>query len=234
MEGLSIIIPTLNEEKYVGKLLDCLVKQTYKNFEVIVVDGHSDDKTKKVVNNFNKRLNLKLIDSKKRNISYQRNIATKKAEYENLLFIDADVIFERNLLAKMMVDIEKNNLAIAGIKTNLKKGNLWEKMFFYSINFVFKNISYLKPYSLGAFIYCKKEIHKKINGFPELFAENFAYITKAKKFGKFGYLSKYAIYTSPRRFKKYGTRNTIKIWLNSFFYNLFTNRHLRVNYPYDR
>lgn len=43
--GLSIIIPTLNEEKYIGKLLDCLANQTYKGFEVIVVDGKSGDKS---------------------------------------------------------------------------------------------------------------------------------------------------------------------------------------------
>ena len=42
---LSIIIPTLNEEKYIGKLLECLVNQTYTDFEVIVVDGGSKDKT---------------------------------------------------------------------------------------------------------------------------------------------------------------------------------------------
>ena len=39
--SLSIIIPTLNEEKYIGKLLDCLSRQSFKDFEVIVVDGKS-------------------------------------------------------------------------------------------------------------------------------------------------------------------------------------------------
>ena len=39
---VSIIIHTLNEEKYIGKLLNCLVRQTYKDFEVVVVDGNSE------------------------------------------------------------------------------------------------------------------------------------------------------------------------------------------------
>ena len=48
--ALSIIIPTLNEERYIGKLLDCLCRQTYKEFEVIVVDGGSKDNLTKGAN----------------------------------------------------------------------------------------------------------------------------------------------------------------------------------------
>ena len=49
---LSIIVPTLNEEKHIPNLLNCLKNQTYKNFEIIVVDAHSNDKTKEVVKKF--------------------------------------------------------------------------------------------------------------------------------------------------------------------------------------
>lgn len=232
-EGLSIIIPTLNEEKYVGKLLNCLCNQTYKNFEVIVVDGYSDDKTKQVVNKFKKKLDLKLINSEKRNLSYQRNIGVKRAGCQNLIFIDSDTIFNKDLLKNLLEYIKKKKVAIAGIKTKIECGNLWENAFFFSINFVFKTSSYFKPYSLGAFIYCKKSLHNKIKGFKNIFAENFEYISKAREQGKFGYITRCFVYTSPRRFHKCGTRKTIKLWLKSFFYHFFTNKNLQISYGYS-
>ena len=50
----SIIIPTLNEQNYIGNLLNDLTLQTYKDFEVIIVDGKSKDDTKKIVDKFRK------------------------------------------------------------------------------------------------------------------------------------------------------------------------------------
>jgi glycosyltransferase involved in cell wall biosynthesis len=44
---ISIIIPTLNEEKYLPKLLTDFKKQKNKNFEIVIVDGHSEDKKEK-------------------------------------------------------------------------------------------------------------------------------------------------------------------------------------------
>ena len=44
---LSIIVPTLNEERYIGRILRSLKNQTFKDFEVIIVDADSKDKTKK-------------------------------------------------------------------------------------------------------------------------------------------------------------------------------------------
>ena len=86
---LSIIVPTLNEEKHIPNLLNCLKNQTYKNFEIIVVDAHSNDKTKEVVKKF-KNLKIKIINSEKRNVAYQRNIGVKYANNERILFLDAD------------------------------------------------------------------------------------------------------------------------------------------------
>lgn len=88
---ISIIIPTLNEEKFLPKLLDSLGAQTNKNFEVIVVDGSSKDKTIEVAKKFS---GVKIIVSKKASLPLQRNLGAKHAAGEWLIFLDADgVIF---------------------------------------------------------------------------------------------------------------------------------------------
>ena len=76
----TIIIPTLNEENFVGRLLNDLVKQTFNNFEIILVDGRSTDTTIEVVKKYAKILPFrKIIKIGGRNVSKQRNRGAQSA-----------------------------------------------------------------------------------------------------------------------------------------------------------
>lgn len=86
----SIIIPTLNEEKYLPQLLKDLTQQTFKQFEVIVIDGHSQDLTVEKATTFKQLLPLQTKIVKKRNVSFQRNQGGKLAKGQWLIFMDAD------------------------------------------------------------------------------------------------------------------------------------------------
>ncbi len=89
----SVIIPTLNEELFLPKLLDSLTKQTKKDFEVIVVDGKSEDKTVALARDFSALLpRLTIITDQERNLPHQRNIGAKGAKGNWLIFVDADVV----------------------------------------------------------------------------------------------------------------------------------------------
>ncbi len=90
---ITIIIPTLNEEKYLPKLLESLASQTVKDFEVIVVDGSSEDKTVELAHTFASKLSkLTVIVSEKASLPLQRNLGAQKANGDWLVFIDADSI----------------------------------------------------------------------------------------------------------------------------------------------
>ena len=99
---LSIIIPTLNEEKYLPKLLQSIVKQKFQGkLQVIVVDGASNDNTVNVAKSFSKSfVDLQVIQTDM-GISGQRNKGVAKAKYEYLLFIDADIILRKNFGLKI-------------------------------------------------------------------------------------------------------------------------------------
>lgn len=92
MPRFSVIIPTLNEEKFLPKLLSSLVNQTEQSFEVIVVDGKSKDKTILVAEAFRKKLPLKVIACERASLPMQRNLGAKEAKEEWLIFVDADTI----------------------------------------------------------------------------------------------------------------------------------------------
>lgn len=89
---ISIIIPTLNEEKFLPNLLISLVDQTEKPFEIIVVDGKSKDKTIAVAESFKNKLPLRVIACERAGVSMQRNLGAAAVRGEWLIFIDADTI----------------------------------------------------------------------------------------------------------------------------------------------
>src|SRR3990170_1980898 len=92
----SIIIPTLNEEKYLPKLLTNLKNQKEKNFEVIITDGASSDKTKQTTIAFEQKFPLKFFIHEKKNVSYQRNFGARIAKGSYLVFLDADTGIKAN------------------------------------------------------------------------------------------------------------------------------------------
>lgn len=87
----SIVIPALNEEKYLPHLLADLTKQSYQDFEVIVVDGHSDDKTVAKAKEFTHKFSrLTILTSPRHHVCTQRNLGVSKARANWLVFMDAD------------------------------------------------------------------------------------------------------------------------------------------------
>ena len=86
----TIVIPTLNEEKYLPLLLQDLASQTNQDFEVIVVDAHSEDKTVEEAEKFKNKIDLKIMSTEQRNVSVQRNLGGNAARFPWIIFMDAD------------------------------------------------------------------------------------------------------------------------------------------------
>jgi glycosyltransferase involved in cell wall biosynthesis len=109
---VSFIIPTYNEEKRIGKLLESIFSQDYpkKDFEVLVIDGRSNDKTIEIA----KRYGAKILDNPKRVEENAYIIGIKKAEGEILCFTDADnVLVGKDWLTKMTKPFEDKEIVFA-------------------------------------------------------------------------------------------------------------------------
>ena len=114
MIKVSVIIPTLNEERYIEDCLKSLKKQSFKNYEIIVSDGLSTDNTVKIAKKYTKNV----ISSKNKGIGDGRNKGAKIAKGEILLFLDADSTIAPNLLGKLSESMENKN--IIGLTTEVK------------------------------------------------------------------------------------------------------------------
>ena len=121
---ISIIIPTFNEEKYLPKLLNCIKKQTYKNYEVIIADANSKDKTKAIA----KKYGCKTVKGGLPAVG--RNNGAKIAKDGILLFLDADVQFDKNFLENAVKEMKTRNLDAAGCYISPLSYNVIDKIFF--------------------------------------------------------------------------------------------------------
>jgi glycosyltransferase involved in cell wall biosynthesis len=106
---VSVIIPTMNSSKTIGKCLESLLEQTYKNIEIFVIDKFSSDDTTKIASKFN--ANILLIDNER---SRAKNLAISKSSGEFLLFIDSDMILQPRVIEECIAICSGDN-NIAGV-----------------------------------------------------------------------------------------------------------------------
>ncbi|MCO5141650.1 MAG: glycosyltransferase [Oligoflexia bacterium] len=118
----SIIIPVLNEEKFLPDLLLSLEIQLSKNQEVIFVDNGSTDNSKKILTSFFKKSKFKnwhLIIEKKLGFAKPLNTGVKKAKGQNLIFLDADTLPSKNLIREHETYLEKVDISVGSTNSKI-------------------------------------------------------------------------------------------------------------------
>lgn len=188
---LSIIIPTLNEEKYLPLLLKCLKVQSFQDFEIIVADAGSSDNTIKIVRKYGAKLTKGGIPA------LGRNEGARLAKSETLAFIDADITFSSNFLLNVMEEFKITNSDIATCPNTTASYKF--------INLLMYSSKYL-PFKYGntQFLICKKKVFDTLNGFNSEIevAEDIDFIRRADKLKhKYSILKVFKI-PSNRRYKK--------------------------------
>lgn len=152
MKKFSIIIPIYNAEKYIENCLNSILKQNFKDYEIILVDDGSTDNSKKICENYVKQdSRIKLISKQNEGSGKARNIGISNSNGKYLYFPDSDDILEENSLQIINSEIENNCADIYVFSyTELKRGNKEYK------NEKIKNNKYVKATEV------KKEYEKYI------------------------------------------------------------------------
>ena len=162
----SIIIPCLNEEHFLPKLLNNLNSQTFTDFETIVVDGNSDDKTAKVTNEFKAKYPLRLFTTTTRNVSFQRNLGAQKAKGKVLIFFDADTQIPNNYLKKIAQAFETKHPHFLTTYLKVSSNKYIEKVYGSLSNLVFELGKVSKSgYSFGSMQAVKRKTFLDVGGY---------------------------------------------------------------------
>jgi glycosyltransferase involved in cell wall biosynthesis len=229
----SIIIPTLNEEKSIPHLLKDLENQTFKDFEVIVSDGESEDNTIKQALSFSNKLKIKTTTTKIRHVSVQRNNGGHKAQGKYIIFMDADNRLPKYFLEGVYYRILSSKPDVFTTWCKEDKNTKADKSIATLLNLVIETTFIAKnPGALGALIGTTPEVFKELKGFNEkiAFCEDADYVNRAHKLNfscqifhdpKFIY--------SLRRFRKNG-----RIAMLQKYAALHLKRILNLEINYDK
>ena len=214
---LSIIIPALNEEKYLPLLLKEIKKQNFAgDLEIIVADASSEDKTVEIAKNYGCKIVQGGLPAR------GRNEGAKIAQGDIFLFMDADNIYlPENFLKNLLKEFEKRKLDVASFPIYLN-GNGFDKFAYKIYNSFVWSIQRFSAYATNS-VLVRKNIHQKIGGFDEeiKIAEDHFYAKTARKFGKFGFIKTRPVLTSTRRFEKDGRLKTYLKYLIAGIYMFF-------------
>lgn len=116
MSKISIVIPVYNKEKYLKKCLDSIIGQDFQNYEVIIVDDCSTDKSYAICSKYTENSNVKLISTQKnRGPGFARNKGLEIASGDYVTFIDADDWIDASYLSNFIKNMDVEcDLLISG------------------------------------------------------------------------------------------------------------------------
>lgn len=123
-EKVSIIVPVYNGEKYITRCIESIVKQTYLNIEIIIVNDGSVDNTEKIINNLAKKdERIKTYSNKNKGVSYSRNFGIRNATGKYICFVDSDDWIEKDMIQSLLEMIKKYDYDIVRCSYAVNKNN---------------------------------------------------------------------------------------------------------------
>jgi glycosyltransferase involved in cell wall biosynthesis len=224
---LSIIVLTKNEEKYLPRLLDSIEKQDFKDFEIIVADADSEDKTREIAKKFGCKITAGGLQSR------GRNNGARLARGEYLLFLDADSELPRKFLEINLNEFMKSRAGTATVKIKPLSNKKIDRLIFRLYGRWARTLSKISPHCAGCSIFCKKEVFDRVGGFDEkiVFAEDHNFARRAKRYG-FAILPQ-PIYTSTRRLDKEGRLRIVLKYIYAGIYRLIYKEIDKPIFRYD-
>jgi len=214
---VSIIIPTYNEEKNLPVILEALKAQAFRDFEVVVADAKSTDRTREIAEEFGARV----VDGG--NPSEGRNRGAAAAGADILFFLDADVKPHADFLERAVREFEHRDLGVASAEFLPMSDLLRDKILHKIVWYYFLTVQRWFPHTPGFCIITTKPVFDGVGGFDESIklAEDHVYAKAAAQNSKHGYLRNVKIPVSVRRMAKDGRFGNAVTYLRAEWHLIF-------------
>lgn len=230
---LSIIIPTYNEEEYLPKLLDSIKSQSFDDYEIIVADANSTDKTREIAESYG----CIVVDGGLPGVG--RNNGARIAKGDYLLFLDSDLILTDDYLRNVIYEFRMEHLGIAITQMLPLSDKVTDKLFHDFANYFMVSVEKIKPHGAGCYgMIAKRSLHEECGGFDEslTFGEDTDYIERLAKKEKFKVLRNAKIGVSTRRLEEEGiitlTRQYGRSTVNDFLGKRTSAEDLNYNFDH--
>lgn len=234
---ISIIIPTLNEEKVLADTLKNLVDGLkHTPYEIIVSDGRSTDKTREIAKSFGAKV-LEYQGTKRQTIAQARNAGAAEARGDMLLFLDADITLPEpeDFLAKLTVQFSQDEKLVAmtvGLRVLPQFETTADRIIFNFMNYYsyFLNDTLRIGGAAGEFQMCRASAFKAVDGYNEnlVAGEDYDFFQRLQRIGRTRVELRLLAYHSGRRAHQVGWPKLLWQWAtNSLWVTFF--KHSRLN-----
>lgn len=176
-------------------LLESIKKQDYRDYEIIVSDAGSQDRTLEIA----RENNCKIVEG-----GFPprgKNAGASAAQGDLVLFIDADTILYTNSLGKLLAEFEKRKLDVATFLLK-SEGTFHDLSYRIFYNLASRLTEKFMPQAMNV-ILVRKSFHREFDEEIKL-GEELEYVRKLAKIGRFGVLKSTKVFVSPRRFRQDG------------------------------
>jgi teichuronic acid biosynthesis glycosyltransferase TuaG len=174
VEKISIIIPTLNSGGTIKRTLNSVFSQSYKKWEILIIDSYSSDETLKFVKSFNSKKIKFYKYPKSKGLAAARSFGISKSSGNYISFLDSDDIWKKNKLSYQINYMKKNNYNFCcteySLINNDVKKNFLIKNNYIDYNFLLSD----RPIALSTVMVTKKLILSVSNKYKKNnFAEDY-------------------------------------------------------------
>ncbi|MDR3161697.1 MAG: glycosyltransferase [Spirochaetaceae bacterium] len=229
---VSIIIPTLNEETTLPKLLESIKIQDFSDYEVIVADARSKDRTREIAAGYGCRV----VDGGLP--AGGRNAGARAAQGEFLFFLDADVMLPQGFIRNVYGEMQDRYLDLATCEIRPLSEYRLDRIIHRLMNAAVLLNLYIDPKAFGFCIFVTKRLFNRIKGFDETIyvAEDNDFVKRGSVYSQLRFLNSAHILVSVRRFEKEGRlaymKKGIKLNLYRTFRGEIRNQGV-VKYEFD-
>jgi len=230
MSTLSVIVPTLNEERHIGSLLSDVAAQTRRPDEVLVVDAGSTDGTASVVRRFPF---ARLLEGEPP-VACGRNLGGLSARGQALIFLDADIRLPETFFEVFLEQFEGRGLEVACPLYVPYRSTPTVEGFHKLLNALFKVSQGVLPSGAGHCIAVRGEVFRGSCGFdPSLKFDDIELIRRLSRGRRFGIVEE-RVFVSDRRYREKGTLRMILTYsLMALFFALGKFRWAdRIDYEF--
>jgi len=203
---ISVVIPTLNEGRNLQSCFDSLLNQTFKDFEVLIVDGGSHDSTVQIAER-NGIPVMHVLKKRPHDVSAARNQGMRAAKGDVMVFLDADTTLSRNCFEVVSDHFRPNDVVGVSCQTFPLEGNGLEHLFYKCNNLLIDAANKLKKNQLSYFscLAYRRAPLVRIGGFREDLqaCEDLDLARRLSTYGRFVFTRETYCLTSPRRLRKW-------------------------------
>lgn len=231
---MSVVVPVLNEEEFLEETLQTLRAQTFKDFELLVVDNGSTDRSPEIAARYADRV----VEEPVRGYDRALHRGISEAQGEFIVQADADSLYPPDWLARMVAALEKEGVVCAYGPWAFRESSRWRQRLELFLNVLLQFIAHYLGFcqTTGFNMGFRREFYFLVGGYPALrglAAADIRLGLRLRRMGKVRFVPHMCVYTSNRAFRRRGALRQLLLMMRNFLDIVFHRDRLTLEDWYE-